>query len=99
MAWPKIFISYSHRDQRTLDALWPYLELLRRQELSPKMSSDTELKGGDRWREEIEAALNSATGAVLLISQWFLASRFIYKRKSFPHLQTKRRKSHCAVFC
>jgi hypothetical protein len=80
MARPNIFVSYSHRDQRILRSLLPYLESLQQQNIA-EIWSDTELKGGDCWREEIEAALNSATVAVLLISQAFLASRFIYEEE------------------
>jgi hypothetical protein len=80
MARPNVFISYSHEDQRFLRSLLPYLESLEQQNFA-EIWSDEELKGGDRWPEEIEAALNSATVAVLLISQKFLTSRFIYKEE------------------
>jgi hypothetical protein len=62
----------------------PYLESLQQQNVA-EIWSDTELKGGDRWGEEIEAALNSASVAVLLISQSFLASRFI-REEELPHI-------------
>jgi len=39
--------------------------------------SDNELRGGDRWQDEITAALDAAGIAVLLISQHFLASTFV----------------------
>jgi nucleoside phosphorylase len=80
MPRPNVFISYSHQDQLILRSLLPYLESLQRQKLA-EIWSDTDLKGGDRWREEIEAALNSATVAVLLISQSFLNSSFIYEEE------------------
>src|SRR5215472_4648819 len=77
---PTVFISYSHKDQRMLRTLSPYLHSLQQRKLAD-IWNDTELKGGEQWREEIEAALNSATIAVLLISQEFLASRFIYEEE------------------
>lgn len=76
MSRPAIFVSYSHRDERMLRSLLPYLKQLQFQNLA-EIWTDQDLKGGDRWREEIEQALDSATVAVLLISQEFLASRFI----------------------
>jgi hypothetical protein len=80
MPRPNVFISYSHQDQRILRGLLPFLESLQRQNYA-EIWSDTDLKGGDRWREEIEVALNSATVAVLLISESFLTSRFIYEEE------------------
>ena len=80
MRQPRIFISYSHRDARTLTSLLPYLTTLEREGLVD-VWVDTDLKGGERWEEAIEAALNSASTAVLLISQHFLASKFIYKEE------------------
>src|SRR5260370_5660622 len=76
MARPHVFVSYSHRDDRILRSLLPYLEALRRDGVV-EIWVDTELKGGNLWREEIKAALDAASVAVLLISQSFLVSRFI----------------------
>jgi internalin A len=80
MARPNIFISYSHRDEEILRSLLPYLEPLQRQNVA-EIWNDTELKGGNRWREEIEAVLNSASVAVLLVSQSFLNSDFIHEEE------------------
>jgi uncharacterized protein YegL len=76
MVRSNIFISYSRQDENILRRLLRYLELLQR-ENTVKIWTDAELKGGDRWHEEIEAALDTAAVAVLLISQEFLASPFI----------------------
>lgn len=54
----------------------PYLETLKR-EGRVAIWIDTGVKEGQRWRDEIEAALESASIAVLLISQEFLASPFV----------------------
>jgi hypothetical protein len=51
MVRPNIFISYSHRDERILRSLLPYLESLQRQNVA-EIWNDTELKGGGRWCEE-----------------------------------------------
>jgi hypothetical protein len=77
---PHVFVSYSHRDERILRSLLPYLELLRREGVAD-IWVDTELKGGARWRNEIDEALDAASIAVLMISQSFLVSRFIYEEE------------------
>jgi TIR domain len=59
-----------------LRSLLPYLQQLQFQSVA-EIWTDQDLKGGDDWRAEIELALDSATVAVLLISQEFLTSRFI----------------------
>ncbi len=76
MAGAKIFVSYSHRDAKALERLRIFVRPLEREGLLTAWS-DTALTGGDDWQGEIAAALESATVAVLLISQDFLSSDFI----------------------
>jgi hypothetical protein len=73
---PRVFLSYSHRDEPILEALLPYLATLEREGLVA-VWSDRQIQGGERWREAIDTALDAATIAVLLISQEFLASPFV----------------------
>lgn len=76
MQGPKVFVSYSHRDREALNQLQRFLKVLERNGLVSAWA-DTDLEGGDDWKEEIEQALSNASVAVLLISQDFLASDFI----------------------
>jgi hypothetical protein len=72
----KVFISYSHADDTFLHRILIHLRPLERKGLLD-LWSDTKIKAGDRWREEIRRALRGARLAVLLISADFLASNFI----------------------
>jgi len=73
---PKVFVSYSHKDEKALEQLQRYLHPLERDGLFTAWA-DTRLQGGDDWKKEIDQALAEASVAVLLISQDFLNSKFI----------------------
>jgi hypothetical protein len=49
--------------------------------------ADTYLRAGDKWRDEIKAALQRARVAILLVSADFLASDFIVNDELPPLLQ------------
>ncbi len=73
------FVSYAHDDAAIVD---PFLELMK-----PRCGAlrDVELVGwwdrailcGDRWRQEIDAALERCDFGLVLVTPSFLASRFI----------------------
>lgn len=72
-----IFISYSHAEAIWLERLKKHLNVLKKYVSDIKYWEDTQLRGGDRWKEEIEKAINKADVAILLVSTDFLASDFI----------------------
>ncbi|MFF4698412.1 TIR domain-containing protein [Streptomyces chattanoogensis] len=80
-----VFVSYSHVDDRYLKRLLVHLRPLERKGLIEAWS-DTRIKGGDQWREEIASAIRRARVAVLLISADFLASEFIADNELPPLL-------------
>ncbi len=84
MPSPRIFISYSHRDEKALGQLQRFLRPLERDGLI-ELWADTRIQPGDPWAAEIDQALDRATVAVLLISQDFIDSDFITD-KELPRL-------------
>jgi hypothetical protein len=72
----KLFISYSHQDKTLFDEFRRHLGYWS-EEGQIQVWSDENLKASERWREEIDKALERAAVAVLLISSDFLNSKFI----------------------
>jgi hypothetical protein len=89
MTMKKIFISYSHKDERWKDLLVRHLKVLALEGLCD-IWDDREIKVGDDWKPAIENALNQAHIAILMVSADFLGSNFI-RTEEVPRLIERRR--------
>jgi len=88
MNGPTVFISYSHRDEPWKDRLVRQLRVLEL-EGDFVLWDDRQIAAGAGWHGEIEAAMERARVAVLLISADFLISDFI-RGTEIPRLLQRR---------
>jgi hypothetical protein len=88
---PKIFISYSHVDERHMKRLVSMLRPFEQQNIF-KIWHDREIKEGDEWYQDIQNAINSCCMALLLVSIDFLNSRFIREEELRRLLELRKEK-------
>jgi hypothetical protein len=88
MQQPTIFISYSHADEKWKNRLVKQLNVLV-SEGRFEVWDDRRIAAGDNWYPAIAAAINTASVAILLISDDFLTSGFI-RREEVPRLLKRR---------
>jgi hypothetical protein len=93
---PSVFVSYSHRDEREKDALLTQLKVLQMADLID-LWSDDRIGAGEHWKPEIEAAMEGAAVAILLVTANFLTSPFILGTE-VPRVLRRRRDEGLIVF-
>ena len=86
---PKVFISYSHKDEAWKERLQTQLAVLESEGLL-SVWEDRQIAVGDDWYPEIERAIESAHVAILLISADFLSSKFIQGEEVPPLLERRK---------
>ena len=92
----KIFVSYSHADEKWKDRLVKHLKVIQNQN-QQSVWDDSQILAGGRWRKEIETVINAADGAILLISADFLTSEFILKQE-VPRLLKRWENDEIKIF-
>ena len=70
-----VFVSYAHDDQTWLDTLLDHLSWIR--EHGADIWTDRDIAPGALWHETIQAELDRALVAILMVSPAFLASPYI----------------------
>lgn len=94
-AAPKVFLSYSHKDEEWKERISRSLRVLERQGLADVWDT-SDIEAGATWSQEIDKALKSADVAVLLISPSFLESDFVVE-KELPALLERSRQGGSVV--
>ncbi len=85
---PKIFISYSHKDEQFKDELIGMLAGLQRRGVIDAWQ-DRRIEPGEEWFNAIKQAINECEIALLLVSRDFIASPFI-NGEELPDLLKRR---------
>lgn len=86
----KVFVSYSHADEKWLEMLQIHIAPLERSGIVIRWD-DTKITPGRKWQQEIAEAIRSAKVAVLLISAHFMASKYIAENELPPLLDASKR--------
>jgi internalin A len=87
----RIFVSYSHKDERLLSELKTHLSPLRRLQLIETWD-DREIEAGEDWREKINDNLERADIIILLISAYFIDSDYCYEKEMARALARHKKK-------
>ena len=75
---PRLFYSYSHKDEMLRDELETHLKLLHRQGMINPWH-DRCISAGDEWKDQIDNNLEHADIILLLVSADFIASDYCYE--------------------
>ena len=94
---PKIFVSYSHKDDKWRERFEVAIKPLTR-DGALGLWSDKELEAGQKWHEEIQSALAESAMAILLVSDNFVASDFIVQ-KELPPLVDGAERGRIRLLC
>jgi hypothetical protein len=88
---PKVFISYSHKDEDFKNELVTMLAGLQRRKIIDAWQ-DCSIEPGDEWFLSIQNAINDSDMALFLVSSDFLASEFIADQE-IPQLLSRRKEN------
>lgn len=92
---PKLFFSYSHRDEDLRDELQIHLTSLQRQGILDTWH-DRRIEAGDDFVKSISENLDSADIILLLVSPYFISSNYCYEVE-MQHALAKHEKNQSIV--
>jgi hypothetical protein len=96
MARTKVFVSYSHKDERWRQRVVGQLAVLAEEGLI-ELCDDRKIGAGETWFEELHQQMLKARVAVLLISSSFLTSRFI-RDQEVPKLFARHEQAGMRIY-
>ncbi len=76
----RLFISYSHKDDRLCEELQTHLKLLQRVGVVAAWD-DRQIDAGDEWKQRIDDNLEHADIILLLVSADFIASDYCFEKE------------------
>lgn len=93
---PQLFFSYSHRDEALRDELEIHLAQLKNEGIIETWH-DRRIPAGDEFDNSISEHLESADIVLLLVSPYFLASRYCYQVEMKRALERHNAKEACVI--
>ena len=96
MSKPTVFISYSHLDEEWKDRLVRHLAVSQKQG-HLELWHDRKIGAGEDWEQQIQAAMDAASVAILLVSANSLTSDFIL-REEVSRLLERRASEGLRIF-
>ena len=92
----RLFISYSHKDGKWLDAVTEQLAVLEKEGLL-SLCEDSKLQVGEDWYQQLNEMMLGARLGLFLISAGFLNSKFI-REEEIPRLFTRHEKNGMKIY-
>jgi len=92
----KVFISYSHKDIKWLNAIKEQLGVLEAEGLV-SLCDDAQLEVGEDWRQQLSEKMLSARLGLLLISATFLTSKFV-REAEIPRLFAQHQQGGMRIY-
>lgn len=92
----KVFISYSHKDEKYKDSLEEHLTPLKRSGVIDTWN-DRKITAGDEWRSEISENLETSSVIIFLVSPSFLASEYCYEVEARRAIEMQESGKACLI--
>ena len=92
----KLFISYSHKDEKYKDQLETQLSILRRNKIVTSWH-DRKIIAGQEWKDEIDNNLENSEIILLLVSPDFLDSDYCYENEMVRAIERHNNKETVVI--
>jgi len=92
----RLFISYSHKDTKWLEAITEQLGVLQHEGLV-SLYEDSQLGVGEDWHQQLNEQMLSARLGLLLVSATFLTSKFV-RAEEIPRLFARHEEGGMKIY-